>query len=166
VPFSLILRAEGAEKNFSIGKNNCTFKMAWGKIFVPLEEYIPPAGMEINIGSTLLPPITVTVLLQGGPLHLHPHQLLQPAGQAVDGHAGSTPFCTLSKHHLPSSLFHSCNLCLGWHSPAPGFSALFTYSPACSSIILMVLLPLLFTSPLHPLSNLLPVSPALPGGTL
>ena len=73
----------------------------------------PSAGMEINIGSTLLPHITVTVLLPGGPLHLHPHQLLQPAGQAIDGHAGSTQFCTLSKHHLPYSLFHSSNLCLG-----------------------------------------------------
>ena len=73
----------------------------------------PSAGMEINIGSTLLPHITVTVLLTGGPLHLHPHQLLQPAGQAIDGHAGSTQFCTLSKHHLPSSLIHTCNLCLG-----------------------------------------------------
>ena len=39
-------------------------------------------------------------------------------------------------------------------------------SPACSSICLMVLLPLFLSSPLHPLSNPLPVSAALPGGTL
>ena len=44
--------------------------------------------MDINIDSTL---ITVIVLLPGSPLNpINPHQLLQPAGQSVDGRAGST----------------------------------------------------------------------------
>jgi hypothetical protein len=110
--------------------------------------------MENNIGSTLLTGITVTVLLPGN--RLQPHRLLQPAGQAVNGHAGSTQLCTLSKHHLPSSIFHSCNLCLG----TAKLLASQNYS------IGLMVLPLFLTSPLHPLSNPLPVSPALHGGTL
>ena len=43
---SFKLRVEGAQIFLNIGKNIRTFKMAWGKIFVPLEEYIPPGTFE------------------------------------------------------------------------------------------------------------------------
>ena len=40
-------RRRRAEK-LNLGKNNQTSKMIWGKIFVPLEEYIPPMHVELH----------------------------------------------------------------------------------------------------------------------
>jgi hypothetical protein len=30
-------------------------KMSWGKIFVPVEEYIPPVEVEVNVGIDVVP---------------------------------------------------------------------------------------------------------------
>ena len=100
----------------------------------------------MDIDSTLLTLISVTVLLPGGPIH--PHQLLQPAGQAVDGHAGSTQLCTLSASNI--SLAHSFIPAISALAQPSSWllcSELLTNSPACSSICLMVLSLLFLTSP-------------------
>ena len=121
----------------------------------------------MDIDSTLLTLISVTVLLPGGPLRpLHPHQLLQPAGQAVDGHAGSTQLCTLSASKI--SVAHSFIPAISALAQPSSWllcSELLTNSPACSSHLLDGVVPVVPHLTLYLLSNPLPLCPSLPGGT-